>query len=306
VRRAAALALAPAFLAACAPGEAVWDDGVCDPPDVSVVLPDEIGESSGVAASRAYPGIFWSHNDSGWDAVIFALDSTGTVVGRVRVAGVTNRDWEDIELAPCSPGADRTCLFIGDIGDNLDRHPRIAVYRIPEPNPWTDTISEPPTIIRAVYRDGPRDAEALFVTDQGIHIINKGRSHAIDLYRIPPPYRHGRTTTLVPIQRIAPPPTSVSAQVTAAAASPDQQLVVVRTYGGLRYFQPSGDTLAPFGRTAGLVAPEQRQGEGVDFLDDGRLVLTSEVQPPHPASLAIVRCDPLRPAPDGHPDTAAH
>lgn len=289
------------IVSAMACGEAVdvatWDDGVCEPPTVSVPLHDDIRESSGVAASRDHPGIFWTHNDSGWDPEVFAIDSTGTILTRVRVAGVTNRDWEDIEVAPCSPGQDRSCLFIGEIGDNLDRYPRIAVYRIPEPDPWTDTVSAPATMIYAVYRDGPRDAEALFVTDRGIFIINKGRNHAIDLYRIPPPYRHDSTTTLEPLQRLAPPPTSVSAQVTAAAASVDQRRVVVRRYGGLGFFEVDGDTLVPLGRDAGLVAPDQRQGEGADFIDSLRFVLTTEAVGPQPARLAIVRCDPLVPDP---------
>jgi hypothetical protein len=304
VRRPLAIGLAAGLAACGADAPAVWDDGVCDSPDVSLALPDDVRESSGVAASRTHPGIYWTHNDSGWSPHVFAIDSTGQVVGRVRVAGVTNRDWEDIEAAPCSPGSADPCLFIGDIGDNNERHPRIAVFRIPEPDPWNDTLSAEPTTVRGVYRDGPRDAEALYVTDQGIHIINKGRSHAIELFRIPPPYRHGSVTTLVPLQQIAPPPTSVSAQVTAAAASPDQRRVVLRTYGGLLFFQVSGDTLVPLGRPAGLVAPDQRQGEGVDFLHDDRFVLTSEAQgPDFPAGFAIVRCDPLRPLPETHPPT---
>jgi hypothetical protein len=285
------------LLAGCGPEDVIWDDGVCDPPDTLYPLAADVPESSGVAASRTYPGVFWTHNDSNWDPVVFAVDSTGAVLARVRVAGATNRDWEDIEVAPCSPGSDRACLFIGDIGDNNERHPRIAVYRIPEPDPAVDTVSAQATILRATYDDGPRDAEALFVTDQGIHIINKGRSHAIHLYRITPPYRSGSVTALAPVQQLAPPPTSVSAQVTAAAASPDQRRVVVRTYGELRFFEVSGDTLVPLGRTAGLVAPDQRQGEGADFIDDHRFVLTSEEQGANPASIAIVRCDPLRPPP---------
>jgi hypothetical protein len=295
-------------LAGCEPEEALWEDGVCDPPDAIHPLPDDVAESSGVAASRDYPGVFWTHNDSGWDPVIFAVDSSGAVLARVRVAGATNRDWEDIELAPCSPGSAESCLFIGDIGDNNERHPRVGVYRIPEPDPRADTVSAPAVIFRATYSDGPRDAEALFVTDKGIHIINKGRSHAIHLYRISPPYRPGRTVVLTPLQQLAPPPTSVSAQVTAAAASPDQRRVVVRTYGELRFFEISGDTLVPDGRVAGLVAPEQRQGEGVDFIDEHRLVLTSEEQTPNPASIAMVHCDPHRPPPGGSdatPDTGA-
>jgi hypothetical protein len=290
------------ILAGCQDEQPVWEDGVCDPPDTLYPFPADIPESSGVAVSRTYPGVFWTHNDSGWDPVVFAVDSTGAVLARVRVAGATNRDWEDVEVASCSPGAAEDCLFIGDIGDNNDRHPRIAVYRIPEPDPRADSVSAPATIIRATYKDGPRDAEALFVTDRGVHIINKGRSHAIHLYRIPPPYRTGRTTVLEPLQQLAPPPTSLSAQVTAAAASPDQRRVVVRTYGELRFFEIDGDTLVAAGRSAGLVVPEQRQGEGVDFVDEDRYVLTSEQQLPSPASIAIVRCDPHRTAADSRDD----
>jgi hypothetical protein len=290
------VAFGVAFLAGCGPDTMVWeDDGVCDEPEISVVLPDDIAESSGIAASRTYPGVYWTHNDSGWDPEIFAVDSTGAILARVRVAGATNRDWEDIEAAPCNPGGSDPCLFIGDIGDNNERHARIGIYRIPEPNPWTDTVSARAVIFRGTYSDGPRDAEALFVTDQGIHIINKGRSHAIELFRLSPPYRPGRTVPLTRLQQLAPPPTSVSAQVTAAAASMDQRRVVVRTYGGLQFYQIQGDTLAPHGRPAELVAPEQRQGEGVDLIDGDRYVLTSEAQGPHPAGLAIVRCRFVQP-----------
>jgi hypothetical protein len=300
VARAALVALVALTLGACAPAPEppAWEDGVCDPPSVSISLPDDIRESSGVAASRQYPGVFWTHNDSGWDAVLFAVDSTGAILGRVRVAGATNRDWEDIELAPCTPGSERTCLFIGDIGDNNERHPRIGIYRIPEPNPFADTVSQRATIFRATYPDGPRDAEALFVTDRGIHVINKGRSHPIELFRIPPPYRAGATVQLQRLQQLGPPVASFSAHVTAAAASPDQQRVVVRTYGGAQFYHVAGDTLVAHGRPATLLAPDQRQGEGADFIDDHRLVLTSESTPDQPQSLAIVHCDPDRPEPE--------
>jgi hypothetical protein len=280
-------------LAGCSGSEPyVEGEDVCASPTVSVDLPDDIAESSGVAVSRRHPGVFWTHNDSGWDPVVFAVDSTGAILARVRVPDVTNRDWEDIELAPCNPGDDEHCLFIGEIGDNRERHPRIAVYRIPEPDPRADSVSQTPTILRAIYQDGPRDAEALFVTERGIFLVNKGRSHAVDLFHIEPPYRHGQTVTLVARQQIAPPPTSVSAQVTGAAASIDGRRVVLRTYGGIQFFIMEGDTLVADGRPATLVAPDQRQGEGIDFLDTDRFVLTSESQGPHPANLSVVRCTP--------------
>ena len=58
----------------------------------------EIPEASGLAVSRRDPGLLWSHNDSGSAAVLFALDTAGTMRGRVRVP-VKTRDWEDVSAA---------------------------------------------------------------------------------------------------------------------------------------------------------------------------------------------------------------
>ncbi len=63
----------------------------------------EIAESSGLAVSRRTPGLLWSHNDSGSAAVLFALDTTGTVRGRVRVP-IRALDWEDVSAARCPSG----------------------------------------------------------------------------------------------------------------------------------------------------------------------------------------------------------
>lgn len=283
-------------LAGCRPADPPADDtAVCGAPSIASALPDALRETSGVAASRAHPGIFWTHNDSGNDPFIFAIDSTGAIRGRVRLDGVTNRDWEDIAAGPCEPGG-ATCLFVADIGDNNERHPRIAIYRFPEPDPARDTVVSVARL-RATYPDGPRDAEALFVTGTGIYIVNKGWSDAIELFRLAPPYRTGTTVMLEKVQRLAPPPTSVSAHVTAAAADPGGR-VAIRTYASLRFYQVDGDTLTPIGRAADLVAPHQLQGEGVDFVSPDRLVVTGEAQGPRPASVALLSCDPLRPAPD--------
>ena len=64
-------------------------------------VPRAIGESSGVAVSRTYPGVLWTHNDSGDDAVLYAIDMAGNLIGRFPVSGARNRDWEDIDLGPC-------------------------------------------------------------------------------------------------------------------------------------------------------------------------------------------------------------
>lgn len=284
-----------ALVLACAPEAAedgaVHVTGACEAPVQWAELPAEVRETSGVAASRSHPGIFWTHNDSEGDSAVFALDSTGTVVGRVRVRGATNRDWEDIAVGPCSAGSGGDCLFIGDIGDNRERRQDIVVFMVREPEPGRDTVSQPAIRVEASYPDGGQDAEALYVTDRGIHLVTKGRTRSIELFRLPPPYTDGPGRTLERLQALAPPPTSVSAQVTAAAASPDGRTVVLRTYSGLRFFEPAGDSLRRRSQ-ADFSGPAQPLGEGVDFMADGRLVLTGEAGGRVPATISAVRCDP--------------
>ena len=294
------MVLAATLALACDTAElpTLESDNVCDPPSIEVDLPAGLEETSGVSASRVHAGVFWTHNDSGSEPVLFAVDSTGAIRGRVRIDSATNRDWEDIARGPCEPGSSDDCLFIGEIGDNAGRYSNVAVYRIPEPDPAADTVSQPASIFRFTYPDGPRDAEALFVTAAGIHVVSKGRSGPIELFRLPPPYHQDSTVAIQRVQRLGPPPASLSAQATAAAVDPAGDHVVVRTYAGLRFFQIVGDTLRPHGRAADGIAAGQLQGEGVDYLDDSRLVLTSESQPGRPPSLLITTCDPTRPPPD--------
>lgn len=290
-------ALVALVVVTCDAGELPAPEGnnVCDiEPSVLVALPEQLEETSGIATSRAHEGIFWTHNDSGDDPLVYATDASGAIRARVRIAGATNRDWEDMALAPCEPGGDRDCLFIAEIGDNSERYDNVAVYRVPEPDPPGDTVTGTADILRFTYPGGPRDAEGLFVTDAGIHVVSKGRSGAIELFRLPPPYRPGTRAALERVQRLAPPPSSHSAQATAAAFDRDAGRVVVRTYGGLRFFAVDADTLRPMGRPADLVASDQLQGEAVDFVQGDRIVLTGESRGDYPATLAIVRCDPLR------------
>src|SRR5712691_4960515 len=50
-----------------------------------------VKESSGIAASRAHPGVLWTHNDSGDDAYVYATDLTGADRGSVRIRGARAR-----------------------------------------------------------------------------------------------------------------------------------------------------------------------------------------------------------------------
>ena len=154
-----------------------------------VRIPD-LPEASGVAVSRRSPGRLWAHNDSG--DVLVALDTRGSVTGRVRVSGVKVDDWEAVAVGACPGGS---CIYIADIGDNEAERKRITIHRVPEPSN-EDSVAVKETF-HATYPDGAHDAEALLVApDGGLFIVTKGETDAVGLYRFPRELRPGATHQL--------------------------------------------------------------------------------------------------------------
>jgi hypothetical protein len=147
-------------------------------PDVVARLADKrVTESSGVAASRNNPGIYWTHNDSGAGPYLYAFDLHGASHGRWRVPNTRAHDWEDIAAGP-GPTPGRSYLYIGDIGDNNGSRAEITVYRIEEPRIAAcrgDCQTAPATAIRLRYPDGPQNAEALLVHPKtgDLYIVGK-------------------------------------------------------------------------------------------------------------------------------------
>lgn len=263
---------------------------VCEVVGSLVSLPEEVRESSGLAASGRSPGVFWTHNDAGNEAEIYAVDAEGRLVQRVRVAGAESTDWEDLDSGPCDGGH---CLFIADIGDNDADRGAITIYRVPEPEESaSETMEAVP--FHARFPEGPRDAESLFAGPDGaLFIITKGRDGPIELYRYPAPQRPGETASLDLVGQLLPAPSDADDRVTAASASPDGRWVAIRTYRTLYVhplatlisgapFQPVHFDLTPLGQT---------QGESLAISGDGTFWLSSEAgDDEEPATLGRLRC----------------
>src|SRR5205823_7980777 len=88
---------------------------------VGTIRSHDITESSGLAASKCQENVFWTHNDSGDDAFIFAINAAGDDLGTWKVPNATNYDWEDIAETKDSRG--KCFLYIGEIGDNQRKRP---------------------------------------------------------------------------------------------------------------------------------------------------------------------------------------
>jgi hypothetical protein len=260
----------------------------CLPERSTVVLPDALAETSGVAVSRTHAGVLWTHNDDG--SRLFAIDADGRVLAEHSVQPEL-RDWEDIEVAPCAAG--EWCLYFADTGDNAERRePGSArIMRMREPGLSADGAA-PAEVFPIRFPDGPRDVEALFVLPgERVHVVTKGRQDPVTVYRYPGALRPD-TVTLEEVQRLGDGREPLLAQVTGASATPDGRRVAIRTYQSLQFYAVEADTLVALRNgLVNLRTLEEIQGEGVGLGDAGQVVLTSEGGPlGGPPSLRSLRC----------------
>jgi len=284
------LTLVPAFLPAQSlaplPVDAVRTGTFQDP---------DLRESSGVARSRILPGVLFTINDSGNPPILFATDSAGRSLGRWTVPGVRNQDWEAVAVGPCRTGS---CLYVADTGDNQERRPTVTIYRMREParlERFRGAEDPTPLDLDSIvfrYPDGPHDTEAMWIDQSGaVLLVSKGRGGSVRLYRVRPEGSREeprvaellQVLPLVPSQRLG-------RWVTDAALSPDGHRVAIRTYTELYLFPVIAPGRLGTPRSCNLAGLEA-QGEGVEWLDDRRLVLTGEAPPGTPAGpLHVVRC----------------
>ncbi|WP_149824581.1 WD40 repeat domain-containing protein [Streptomyces tailanensis] len=250
-------ALSVILFAAVAAPPAVADDG-----DEGFTMKDPgITESSGLAASRQHPGVYWTHNDSDDGAYLYAVDSkTGETVATVTLTGVgTPRDVEAISIGPDNH------LYVGDIGDNLGgTWAYVWIYDLPEPKELKDqTIRATQYVVK--YEDGARDAEALMVHPKTgrVYIADKNENGG-SLYEGPAELSASGTNVF---KRVASVP---DLEVTDGAFSPDGKQLALRAYfGGILYDWNDGKIK----KVERLHVPLQRQGESLTFTTDGSKIM---------------------------------
>jgi hypothetical protein len=271
-------------------------------------------ESSGVVVSRAYPGVLWTHNDSGDGPYLYATDLDGRDRGWLLVPGARAVDWEDMGLGPCpvpfllQPASTSrrptTCVYIADTGDNRENRSSVTVYAVPEPRPPQgpgDTLrtTSAPAVLRLRYPDGAHDVEAIYVSprDTALYLVSKGRASAIRLYRVdrqswgrPGTREDVAVATYVHTLDIRP-SMEAGRVVTGAAMRPDGRVVALRTYTEIYLFHPGvGGRLGPARDRPCNIAGLDTGGEAIAFLDDSTLVLTSEAAGHHPGTIHTVVC----------------
>lgn len=208
-----------------------------EPKVLGKITSGEITESSGLANSPCQPDVLWTHNDSGDNAFVFALDKTGKQLAVFRVTEAKNSDWEDMSIRREPSG--ECFLYLGEIGDNARKRAEHIIYKVKEPRVAGATNSsrknplptEAAQAIKFEYPDSPHNAETLLVhpASGDIYVLSKSVSGASGVYKLKAGFDSNKTNRLEKIADFTV-PAIPNGLLTGGSISPDGKRVVVCDY----------------------------------------------------------------------------
>jgi hypothetical protein len=234
---------------------------------VARISDPRIKESSGIAASRRYTNLYWTHNDGGGPKkqVLYAIDREGNTRAFFSVADVTLHDWEDIAID------DGGHLYIGDIGNNESKRDALAVYEIDEPNPQAGTGDvSPKHAWNLKFPQAPFDCESLFVWKDYGYVISKVFDKArAQIFRFP----LKDTNAPLTLELVA--TTKIESPVTGADISADGRLLGLVAKNGAYVFRIDADVASVIKAKPHHTKLKNEHIEGCCFVPEG-LLATSE------------------------------
>ena len=237
------LAATSAISAACSfasskGGETYSASPYGSPRVIAKIRSKDLTEASGIAASRCQNDVLWTHNDSGDDAFIFAVNTHGDMLGTWRVDNAKNVDWEDVASFKDREG--KCWVYIGEIGNNRLERPNHAIYRVREPivakteKPSTrkdPSLTEAAEALAFTYPDYDQDAEALMVQPStgDIYVVTKRVSGPAGVYKLKPEFGPGKLQKAEMVAQISV-PTIPNGLLTGGDISPDGKHVIICDY----------------------------------------------------------------------------
>ena len=232
-------------------------------PTGKYIHPD-IRESSGIVASRQFEGVYWTLNDSGNPATLYATKLNGELIQEIAVKGSGNFDWEALGID------DKNQLWIGEIGNNSRLRFDLKVVVVAEPDPFTETEAEVIASYPYRYPNENVDAEGLFILEGVPYIVSKERERAV-LYRFPTL----QADTKQVLERVG--EFAEARFVTGAGVSEDGTRLAVCTYKALWVYHGTAGNLAKMIHGTPWHLPHNFYGEAICF-DGYNLVLTNEAR----------------------------
>jgi hypothetical protein len=220
-----------------------------------------IRESSGLQASRRYPGVFWTHNDSGKPHFLFAIRQDGTFIRGFQLFGANPIDWEDLGMDSAGN------LYLADTGiDGLART-HVAVHRVAEPNPFRISGVRVNRTWLLRFPGIRHDVEAFFVWNGFGYLVTKVRTNdVVGIYR----FALAAGSRPIALQKVTDVP--VTAQVTASDITPDGQKLALLTEEGAYSITINGNVSAAAFAPRTFIQLINTFIEGATFTDRGLLV----------------------------------
>ena len=234
-------------------------------------LSDTIKESSGLIYMDNQ---LWTHNDSGNEAKLYQIDTnSGEILKTVTINNASNIDWEDISY-------DDNYIYIGDFGNNNGDRSDLKIYKIVRDELNTEDSIDA-EVINFNYSDqtqlGDRDfdCEAMVVHKDKLYLFSKDwndfqtRLYVLDT--------QAGTQTANYIESF-----NIQGLVTGATFNSELNTLLLSTYStrlnvsiwsfsnfNNNFFDGESKQLI-------LTPPLQAQVEGITFIDNNHLYLSSE------------------------------
>ncbi|WP_105614790.1 DUF3302 domain-containing protein [Vallitalea okinawensis] len=132
---------------------------------------DTIVEASGISRSHRRDDLFWVHNDSNNEELLYAVGLDGEDMGSFRIDGVTMNDWEAMASYEID---DIPYIVIADVGDNEGGRQYYNLYGVVEPEVVPgqgETNIDLAWHMRFQYEDGPRNCESMAIDETSNEIL---------------------------------------------------------------------------------------------------------------------------------------
>lgn len=249
------------------------------------IIPDTniISEGSSLFKSKNYD-IFWTLNDSGDTARIFAITPKGDIVkpswvkrySGLKIYDAYNVDWEAIT------GDDEGNLYIIDAGNNYNYRRDLTIYKIREPNPY---LANEHGIIAKYpfeYPDQNKfpdednlnfDCEAAFYFNGKLCLITKVRTTSIASFYCFNSLEANKINKPTKVYEF-----DFGSMVTDASISPDKKYLAVLSYNYIWVFDISQINSIDEIKRAKFYKKDifLGQSEGISFYDNQSLFVSNE------------------------------
>ena len=227
-------------------------------------------ESSGLALGPD-PGTFYTHGDHGNRAELCQITWDGKLLKRIEVPGADNEDWESLATD------DQGRLYLADVGNNgNDRHD-LTIYRFDPRQPTVAAAS-----LRFSYADQTEfppaekdarnfDCEAMVWRAGTLYLFtrDRGQRRHCRVYALPD--APGRNVVAKPVGEYA-----LEGEISGADISPDgRQLALIGQERLFLIALPAGGGIVG-GQSRRIDLPGARQAEGISFVDNQTLAITTE------------------------------